>query len=149
LTPGGDSGNVSRMTNNLDSRTVSAGDRQRSRSYHREFWPGIAAYVVLVSLCPLLTRAADGSPWRYLWAVLPVLPALWVLRAVVRHLRRIDDYQRLLMLRGLGVGFGLAMVASLTLGLLELAGLDLPTGWIVYGVGMLGWAIAAATAARR
>jgi len=137
------------MTNNLDSTTASTGDKQRSRSYHREFWPGIVAYVVLVSLSPALSQASDGSPWRYVWAVLPVLPALWVVRAVVRHIGRIDDYQRLLMLRGLAIGFGLAMVTSLTLGLLEFTGLDLPTGWIVYGVGMLGWAIAAATGARR
>ncbi len=86
----------------------------------------------------------DGtSPWRYLWALLPVLPTLLVVRAVYRHIRRIDDYQRLLLLQGLAVGFALAMVASLTVAFLGVAGLALPSaGWIVYGVGMAGWGVA-------
>lgn len=84
-----------------------------------------------------------------MWAVLPVLPALWVIRAAVRHVRRVDDYQRGLLLQGLAVGFGVAMIASVTLGFLEIAGLDVPvTGWIVYGAGMVGWAVATGIAAR-
>jgi hypothetical protein len=128
------------MTRNLDS----VGDRQRSRRYQLEFWPGIVGYCVVLTAV-LLWGDLDGtSPWRFLWAVLPVLPALLVVRAVVRHIRRIDDYQRLLLLEGLAVGFALAMVASVTIGFLGLAGLAVPAaGWIVYGIGMLGWAASA------
>ena len=79
-----------------------------------------------------------------------MLPALWVVRAVARHVRRLDDYQRLLLLQGLAVGFGLAMVTSLTVGFLGVAGLSLPAaGCITYGAGMLGWAVTGSLAARR
>ncbi|MDQ2881624.1 MAG: hypothetical protein M3Y48_10440 [Actinomycetota bacterium] len=93
----------------------------------------------------------DGhSSWLYLWAVLPVIPALWMVRAIVRHIGRIDDYQRLLLLRGLAVGFAIAMIASLTVGFLGIAGLDLPAGgWIIYGAGMLGWAVTGMAATKR
>ena len=57
-----------------------------------------------------------------MWVVLPVLPTLWIIRAVVRHLRPVDDYQRLLLLQGLSVGFALAMVASLVVGFLGIDG---------------------------
>lgn len=122
----------------------------RNRAYHREFWPGMVGYVVVLSAV-LLWGDLDGtSPLRSLWALLPVLPALWVVRAVARHVRRVDDYQRLLLLQGLAVGFGIAMVTSLTIGFLGVAGWSLPAaGWITYGAGMLGWAISGGLAARR
>lgn len=93
----------------------------------------------------------DGdSPWRFLWAVLPVIPALWIVRAVLRHVRRIDDYQRLLLLQALGGGFAVAMIASVTMAFLEIAGLSIPgVGWIIYGAGMLGWIISGAVVGRR
>ena len=65
-------------------------------------------------------------------------------------MHRVDEHQRLLLLVGLAVGFALAMIASLPVALLGTAGLALPAaGWIIYGVGMLGWAVAAVTAQRR
>jgi hypothetical protein len=98
----------------------------------------------LVLTAVLVWGHLDGSsPWRFGWALLPVVPALWTVRAVLRHVRRIDDYQRLLLLQGLGVGFAISMIASLTLGFLAIAGLPMRgAGWIVYGAGMLGWLVA-------
>lgn len=71
------------------------------------------------------------------------------MRAVWRHIGRIDDYQRLLLLRGLGGGFAVAMIAAITVGFLGIAGLpNSPpiTGWVVYGAGMAGWIVSAAPA---
>lgn len=142
------------MTSELDkgqrnTGQQSSGDRVRARAYHRDFWPGIVGYVVVLGAVVALGDLDGTSPWRFLWALLPVLPALWVIRAVVRHVRRIDDYQRGLLLRGLAVGFAAAMIASVTLGFLDVAGLVVPmTGWIVYGIGMLAWAVATAVSAR-
>lgn len=135
------------MTSELDNK--STGDRARARAYHLDFWPGIVGYVVVLGAVTIFGDLDGTSPWRFLWALLPVLPALWVIRAVVRHVRRIDDYQRGLLLRGLAVGFAAAMIASITIGFLDVAGLDVPlAGWIVYGVGMISWALAAAVTAR-
>ncbi len=138
------------MTSKLDSKDRSEGDREKSRAYQREFWPGILAYaVVLVGV--LVWGELDGdSPWRFLWAVLPMIPALWIVRAMLRHVRRVDDYQRLLLLQALGGGFAVAMIASVTLAFLEIAGLSVPgVGWIIYGAGMLGWIISGAVVGRR
>ena len=138
------------MTNKLDSKDRSEGDRARSRAYQLEFWPGIVAYAVVLTGV-LLWGDLDGeSPLRFLWAVLPVIPALWIVRAVLRHVRRIDDYQRVLLLQALGGGFAVAMIASVTMAFLEIAGLRLPgVGWIIYSAGMLGWIITGAVVGRR
>jgi hypothetical protein len=97
----------------------------------------------LVLLVVLRWGGLDGpSPWRFAWALLPVVPTLWTVRAVLRHFRRVDEYERFLLLQGLGAGFAIAMIASLTLGFLGLAGLPVRLGgWVVYGTGMLGWLV--------
>ncbi|WP_106208733.1 hypothetical protein [Glaciihabitans tibetensis] len=130
------------MTSNLDKTDASTGDRTIARAYHREFWPGMIGYAVVLTAV-LLWGDLDGeSPWRFVWAILPVVPLLWVVVAILRHIRRIDDYQRFLLLQGLAVGFCVAMLAAVTVAFLEIAGLGLTgDGWIIYGAGMLGWLV--------
>lgn len=137
------------MTSLLDSSS-SSGDRARGWAYQRDFWPGMVGYAVVLTLVLSLGGLDGSSGWRYVWAVLPVLPALWVVRAVLRHVARLDDYQRLLLLQSLAAGFAVAMVAALTVGFLGTAGLDVQAGgWVVFGTGMAGWAVAAGAAHRR
>jgi hypothetical protein len=139
-----------RMTSNLDTNKPANHDRKVAARYALEFWPGIIGYI-LVLTAVLIWGDLDGTnPWRFVWAVLPVLPTLWIVWAVIRHIRRIDDYQRFLLLQGFGVGFAAAMIASITLGFLAIAGLDMhDAGWIIYGVGMIGWVVGRAIAGRR
>jgi hypothetical protein len=138
------------MTRKLDRSERSEGDRARTRAYHREFWPGIVAYVVVTCAASLGIGLTDSSPWRYLWALLPVIPAAWVVRAVLRHVRRVDEFQRLLMLESLAAGFAVAMLAAITLGFLATAGFHPAAGpWIVYTAGMLAWAITGSVQGRR
>ena len=138
------------MTKDLDTLARSAGDRRRTRAYLREFVPGMVAYVIVLFVA-LTWGGFDGSsPWRFLWAVLPVLPMVWVAVAILRHLQRVDEYQRGKLLTGLGVGFAVAMLGSITLGILQSAGLELEgSGFWVYSLGMIGWLISAAVSGRR
>ncbi len=138
------------MTSELDSGSRSSGDKTRARAYHRDFWPGILGYGVVLTAVLIWGHLDGSSHWRYVWALLPVIPAVWIVRAVVRHLTRSDDYQRLLLLQGLAVGFAVAMIAALTVGFLGVAGLALPAaGWIIYGAGMAGWGIAGTLALKK
>lgn len=135
------------MTSFLDRpgvRDRSTGDTARSRAYLRDFLPGILAYLVV--LAAVLTWGdLDGTGQaRWAWALAPTLPAAWIVRAVVRHLHRLDDYQRLLLLQGLAVGFAVAMLAAVTVGFLGIAGLPtMAAGWVVYAAGMAAWLVAA------
>jgi hypothetical protein len=135
------------MTSELDMGGRCEGDRIRLRLYLLDFVPGVIGYAVVLAAVVVWGHLGGHSPWRYLWAVLPVLPALWVVWAVWRHIGRIDDYQRLLLLRGLAGGFAVAMIAAITMGFLGMAGppnLPLITGWAVYSAGMVGWLVSAA-----
>ena len=141
------------MTSSLDSAEVrdrSTGDTARTRAYFRDFLPGIGAYL-LVLAAVLVWGELDGtSPARWAWALAPVLPAAWIVWSVVRHLHRLDDYQRLLLLQGLAVGFAVAMLTAVTVGFLGIAGLPMmAAGWVVYAAGMVAWLVAAAATRNR
>ncbi|WP_432544478.1 hypothetical protein [Kineococcus sp. SYSU DK002] len=137
------------MTSKLDSTAPSSGDRARTRAYLRDFAPAMAAYVVAIVVVVAWGGLDGQSPWRFAWAMLPVLPVLGVVRAVVRGLRRSDEYAQLVQLRGLAVGFAVTVVACVVLGMLAVAGLDVPAGpWLAFGAGMASWAVATAVASR-
>jgi hypothetical protein len=138
------------MTSSLDSRRRSEGDRARARAYNREFWPAMAAYVVVLAAVVTWGGLDGHSPWRFVWALAPVLPAACTVGVVLRHVRRVDEYQRVQLLQSLAVGFAVAMLTAITLGFLSVAGLRLAEApWIVYGAGMLGWAVTGICAGRR
>jgi hypothetical protein len=138
------------MTSKLDSSGRSEGDRAKARAYHHDFWPGMATYV-LVTVAVSIWGGLDGhGSWRFVWALAPVVPAAWIVRAVLRHVRRVDEYQKLQLLQSLAAGFAVAMLTAVTLGFLAVAGLRLEVApWIVYGAGMLGWAVTGIREARR
>jgi hypothetical protein len=110
----------------------------------------MAAYCLVL---PLVTRygGLDGtSSSRFVWAVLPLLPALGVVAAGWRHVQRQDEYQRLLLLEGLALGFAVSVVVAVTFGLLMTAGLLMPSApWWIFGAGMTGWGVGTAAVVRR
>ena len=138
------------MTSDLDNPGSSRGDRARTRAYLIDFLPGIIGYLAVLALVVAFGDLDGSSPWRFLWAVLPVIPALWCLRAVARHIGRIDDYQQRLLLKGIVIGFGVAMITAVTIGFLGIAGMETRfAGWIIFVAGMLGWIVGAAVSAKR
>ncbi len=136
------------MTSKLDTtkngkRDTSPRERAKIRAYTIEFVLAMVAYVVILVAVMTWADIEGDSPWRFAWALLPIVPIIWVVVAVVRHLNRIDEYQRGRLVNGLAVGFAVAMLASITVGMLGIAGLAMEgAGWIIYSAGMLGWLVA-------
>jgi len=97
--------------------------RNAGRSYLLEFCAVLALYVLAIVARdwavahvadPNLVLAAKAAP------VLPIWLAFFV---VVRHYRRIDEYERLRMLKELSIAFGLTSCALISYSLLMDAGL--------------------------
>lgn len=117
--------------------------------YLREFLPAVVGYGVALAIVIPILNADDVGDWRYLVALLPVIPILWGIRAIVRNLRRSDEMQRQVILIGFAVGFALTIIASSTLAFLAIAGLNTdPWGmWVVFSAGGLGWIVGSTAAA--
>jgi len=102
-------------------------------------------YVLLLALDQAV-GAERGTPLAIAVSVLPVLPLLWIVVALLGHLRRVDEMQRQLLVKSLATGFGVAMLVAVTVGMLRIGGLDVPMPeWIVFSGGMLAWGVAAVT----
>jgi hypothetical protein len=119
-------------------------ERRSTRAYLREFTQAVVGYLLVLGGIIVLVDFRTAGAWRYPVALLPVIPALWGMRAVIRHLGRIDEMQRALQVDGMAAGFGVAMITSITIGFLALAGLNTNRWgtWVIYSAGMLTWGVA-------
>jgi hypothetical protein len=108
------------MKRSLEERD-SQSDKIRSRAWFRDWLPAGAGLVLLSVISELGAFGSDDS-LKLFWSLLNLAPGLWVVRAVVRSLRRADEYQRVAQLEALAIGFGTLMMAIYTTGLLQTGG---------------------------
>jgi hypothetical protein len=122
--------------------------RPVEKRYLREFMPAMLAYVLVLSACSWLLKvplAESGAAIRGAVALLPVLPIVLVLRAVVRVIRDSDELQRRIDLEAIAIAALVVGMGYFTLGLLAAAQVLAVTGkvaliWalpllcLVYGV---------------
>lgn len=124
------------------------------RRYLREFLPPMLAYAVMVFASMwLLKRLPEPGLLRGLVAVLPVLPMLLALRAIVRHIRAIDELQQRIELESVSIATALVSLGYLTAGFLQIAKvIDVPADaamiW-VFPLVCFAYGIARAIVARR
>lgn len=131
------------MTRREASERRTEAEVRTGRRYNRQFGAAMVLYVLLLVLSQVLD-AERGTPLAVALAVLPILPLLWIVVALLGHLRRIDEMQRQLLVKSLAAGFGGAMLVAVTVGMLRIGGLDVPMPeWIVFSGGMSAWGIAA------
>ena len=126
-----------------DSTGKTEFERNIGNQYMREAaWP-MAGYVVTILLLTTLVDLETAGAWKYLVVLVPVIPALWFMRAVVRHFGRVDEMHRQAQLEALAVSFGVTVIAAVTLGFLSIAGLDTdPWGpWAIFSIAMLTWLV--------
>jgi hypothetical protein len=126
--------------------------RPLHRRYSREFWPPMAAYIaVMLLLWPLLPRV-HSEALKIALALLPVVPVLFVVRAMVRLVLGSDELEQRIHLIGLAIAATLISTVSLAGGFLAAAHLIELDGSILIWVWptlMLMYAAGRAWASRR
>lgn len=131
---------------------MSEGDRRRNASYMKEFIPGMVLYVASIGVVTSVI-GDDPSAVDRLISLLPLLPGLWVARAVVRMIKRSDEMTRELHYQSMTTGFGAAMVAAMATGLVAIPGETELFGrlapWLIFAAGMLAWSVSAGILATR
>ncbi len=111
----------------------------------------MVAYLVLIFGIGFLVDFETAGNWKYLVALLPILPIIYGARAIARSLGRSDEMGKQIQLEGMSAGFGAAMLAALTLAFLAMAGMNTEQWgpWLVFGVGMTTWGFHTIAGARR
>jgi hypothetical protein len=112
--------------------------------YRSQIEIGLALLAYMMFLVGSLTvlRANPDADWRYLVAVVPVVPAALVVFLFVRRLERTDELQRRIQTEAFGFSLGATALLTFTYGFLEGVGLPhlnwtfiLPLIAVLWGVG--------------
>ena len=111
----------------------------------------MVALVVVQSSLLMLDPDGGASVWNVLWSMFPMAPAVWLLWAQVRALRRADEYQRLVQLEALAMGFATVILLAMAGGLLDGAGIGDPSQslQVTFIGGTVAWVVASAVLGRR
>ena len=137
------------MTKTADDRK-SASDKARERAALRDAVPAFVTLLVFQGSLILLNPHGDPSGWYLLWSFSPLVPALWLMWTQLRSLRRADEYQRVVQLEAMAIGFGAVLLLSFTGGLLDAAGMGNPAQslQVTFIGGVLVWVGALALTTR-
>lgn len=128
------------MTSNLDTEGESPSELRRRRAFQIRIWIGSGLFVL--AAFALSAWGHQPGPWRGVLVVLPLIPFAWMVVVTVLRVRQMDEYQVKLFFPGLAVGFIVAMLASVTIGVLSSAGFDVPNGgWLICVAGVLSWQV--------
>jgi hypothetical protein len=111
-------------------------EKRVARAYRFDLWTAIAVYVVLLLTSIRYGRPMDDGPLRTVVLLSPMIGFGLMIRAIARHVARIDEYQRLRMLESVALAFAITGAVTFSYGFLETAGypkLSMFSVWIVMG----------------
>ena len=111
-------------------------EKRVARAYRFDLWTAIAVYVVLLLASIRYGRPMDDGPLRTVVLLSPMIGFGLMIRAIARHVARIDEYQRLRMLESVALAFAITGAVTFSYGFLETAGfpkLSMFSVWIVMG----------------
>jgi hypothetical protein len=117
-----------------------------AKSYTLELSLSMLAYVVVLFVSIWLLNQMPESPWRFVLALLPVLPLLFALAAFLRFLGRMDELQQRIQLNAIGFAAGATGLVALTVGFLGNAGLPQPSWIWIFPMMIMLWGIGGAIA---
>lgn len=98
-------------------------------------------YCILLALSIRWLSVHADSPWRVPVALIPMLPSLLIVVAVMRYLRRVDELQRQIQLEALGFAFAGTALITFAYGFLEGVGFPRLSAFIIWPVMATLWMI--------
>jgi bacteriorhodopsin len=115
----------------------------------RNFILACVAYAILVFVSVWIMQQMPEVPWRFLVALLPMLPLVFAFRTFLSYLSGLDELQQRIQLQAIGFAAGATGMVTLTYGLLEGAGLPSLNMCFVFPILCLFWGGASLVLTRR
>lgn len=109
--------------------------------YFIELFGGFALYAVVLVVSIDVGRPMPAGIVRTLIEVSPMIPFLLVVWIIVRGIRRLDEYQRLLQLESIAIAAGVTAGWTFTYGFLENSGFPLLSMFNVWPVMGAVWGV--------
>jgi hypothetical protein len=103
--------------------------------------PTSVVYIFTLMICMFALEFMGETPWRYLVALLPVIPVGLGTLFFVGYVRRLDEMQRRIQLEALAFSVGVTGVLTFAVGMLEAAGLPRLSPILVYPLLIFCWSL--------
>ena len=117
---------------------------QRSLRYMLEFGGAMLAYSVVLVMSLMFLRENPDSPWRIPVTMAPVIPIVFLMLAVFRYVRRMDELRRHIHLEAIIIAYLTTVILCFSYGFLENVGFpSFNTMWVgvamicLWGIGQL------------
>jgi hypothetical protein len=114
-----------------------------------EFGSAMLGYVVLLPLAMTLIEKYPDAPWRFEIALLPVIPLVFALLAMLRFFGRIDELARKIHLDSVAAAAGVTAIATFAYGMLQNVGLPALNLTLVMPFTIAVWGISVSIASWR
>lgn len=111
--------------------------REVHKRYLRELFSAMAAYVALIVVFGIFLPRTESPVWRAVLAILPLIPVLFVIRALVRVIRDQDELERRIDLEAIAIAAMTTGFGFFSLGLLMSA----KVGWTPSGGTVAIWVL--------
>jgi energy-converting hydrogenase Eha subunit A len=114
-------------------------EKRVARAYFVELMTSIVVYTVLLFAAIRYGRPMPEGWLRTLVLITPMIGFGLMIRAIVRHVARIDEYQRIRLLENIAVAAAMTLAATFTYGFMETAGfekLSMFSVWLMMGASM-------------
>ena len=112
-----------------------------NKMYFRELFGSLFIYVIVLFSVIWFVKGMPNGTTKTLLALLPVIPVLGALWAIVRHFKRMDEYIRVWTLEVIAIAGGITAIFGITYGFLEGVGFPKLSMFVIWGVFMGSWAI--------
>ncbi len=94
--------------------------KSAGRIYVKQLLLALAVYLLVLAVSITLLNASPHSAWwRIPLAVTPMVPAIFMMLAVMRFYNRMDELQRRMQLEALAFGFAGTAILTFSYGFLE------------------------------
>jgi len=87
----------------------------------------LVLYIGLLAVAVSQAPKMEASIWRYLVALLPMIPGLFLAFGIVRVTSKIDEMERRILLEAVAFSFIFTLILLLSFGLLGLVGVPQPS----------------------
>lgn len=118
--------------------------RQGTLRYLLEFGGSMLAYSAILVVSLMFLREHPESPWRVPVTVAPVIPIVFMMLAVIRSGRRMDEMRRYIHLEAVIIAYLATVILCFSYGFLENVGFpSFNTMWVgvamifLWGIGQL------------
>jgi hypothetical protein len=116
-------------------------EKQINQTYRRELFGALFIYMIVLFAVTWVARSMPEGPLLTMLALVPMLPALGMLWAMIRHFKRMDEYLRVWSIENLAIAGAITATFSVTYGFLEGVGFPRLSMWVIWSLFMGGWGV--------